>query len=345
MRTMLRPAAVDVAEPDVVRVRPPAYAGHQYRSVVVFVAAVALLVPRLMTSRAAEFSANLWLVYAIAGIGFYWMVGLAGRAAFCQTFMMAFGGYTSAWVTRTWGEAWFLVGLLAAMAVTWALAVVVGVLVRKAQFFFFAIATMAVTQVGLEVFRKADSFTGPNGTQSGISAPHLFGKELLANDEIFWVFLAALALVLLAGAALERSPIRRDAVACRDNVLVARASGIAATKVQVLFFAAGSALGGLSGALIGHWNGVIGVDSFGFDLAVGIFLMLYLGGTGSMWGPVLGAAFYVEVPRLLSSFAKYQLIVYGLVLLVVVLGMPDGLIGGAQRVVAAARKRVTRARG
>lgn len=311
---------------------PPAWERHQYLAIAVFLVAVGLVIPQVMTSRAQQFNTNLWLAYAIAGIGFYWMVGLAGRFAFSQVFMMALGGYTSAWVTRSLGDEWFLLGVVVAMVATGLLAFLIAGAVRKAQFFYFAIASMAVTQIGVQVFQKAEAFTGPNGTQSGISPPVLFGRELIQDREIFWLFLAVIGLVLVAGAFLERSPMRRDAVATRDNILVAKVAGVPSTRIQMVLFAMGSALGALSGALIGHWNGVIATDTFGFDLAIGIFLMLYLGGVGSMWGPVLGAAVFVALPQLLSSIQSYYSIVYGLLLLVVILALPDGLVGGVNRV-------------
>jgi branched-chain amino acid transport system permease protein len=311
---------------------PPAWERHQYVAIAVFLVAVGLILPQVMTSRAQQFNTNLWLAYAIAGIGFYWMVGLAGRFAFCQVFMMALGGYTSAWITRSLGDEWFLLAVVGAMALTGLLAFLIAGAVRKAQFFYFAIASMAVTQIGVQVFQKAEAFTGPNGTQSGISAPVVFGREIIQDSEIFWLFLVTIGLVLVAGAFIERSPMRRDAVATRDNILVAKVAGVPSTRIQMVLFAMGSALGALSGALIGHWNGVIATDTFGFDLAIGIFLMLYLGGVGSMWGPVLGAAVFVALPQLLSGIQTYYSIVYGLLLLVVILALPEGLVGGLNRV-------------
>ncbi len=324
--------------------RPPALARHQYLTVFAFITALWVLVPQVITSRQDQFNTNLWIAYSIAGIGFYWMIGLAGRAAFCQTFMMALGGYASAWVTRSWGDDAFLLGVVVAMAATAVVAGLIAVVVRKAQLFFFAIATMAVTQIGIEVFTQTESFTGPNGVTSGISPPRIFGTEYLRDTEIFPMFVVILTMVLVAGAALERSPLRREAIASRDNPLVARASGVSTVRVQVVMFAAGSSLGGLAGAMIGHWTGVISTNSFSFDLAIGIFLMVYLGGIGSMWGPVIGAAFYVALPNFLTSFEQYNTIIYGSLLLVVILAMPKGLVGVIEKAWSAGTSLVRRNR-
>jgi branched-chain amino acid transport system permease protein len=306
-------------------VRPPDYRRRHFLAILAFVVLVGLIAPQAATSRSGQFLVNLWLVYSIAALGFYLVFGLAGRFAFCQTFMMAFGGYTSAWITRGADGMPFWVGILAAMLVTALVSGVVGALVRKAQHFYFAIATFAVTQIGMIVFQRADGFTGPHGQAVGIKPPELFGVEFVRDNEVFWLFLGVLALCLVLTASIERSPMRREAIAARDNGLVASLSGVGVERVQLVLFMLGSALGGLSGALIGHWQGVIGTESFHIDLAIGIFLMLLLGGINSMWGPLIGAAVFVGLPRVLSGIEEYSSIVYGLMLLAVVLLLPNGI--------------------
>jgi branched-chain amino acid transport system permease protein len=326
-------------------VRPSTYGGHQFLVVAAFVVLVAFVGPHVASSRANQFLVNLWLVYAIAGIGFYWVFALAGRFAFCQTFMMALGGYTSAWVTRSGSGKPFLLGILSAIVVTSLMAFGVGVLVHRSQQLYFAIATLAVTSVGADVFSKWSGFAGRNGTTTAIIPPKLFGHTFLKDKQVFWLFLGCLALVLLLGALIERSPLRREAIAGRDNLLVARLAGVPAGRHQLGLFVLGSAMGGFSGALIGHWTGVVSSNSFGIDLAIGIFLMLFLGGVGSMWGPVLGGAFYVAIPQLLSSIQRYNTIVYGGLLLVVVFALPDGIVGLGQRLVGLGRTQLQRRRG
>jgi branched-chain amino acid transport system permease protein len=326
------------------RVRPPGYARHHLPAVVVFTIAIAVIGPAIATTRSAQFLVNLWLVYSIAALGFYLVFGLAGRFAFCQTFMMALGGYVSAWVTRELGGASFVLGLAAAVAASALVAGVVGVVVRRAQQFYFAIATFAVTEVGTIVFERATGFTGPSGQTVGISPAEIFGLNIASDAEVFWLFLAVLVACLVLTACVERSPMQREAIAARDNPAVAELAGVRVRRVQLTLFMLGSALGGLSGALIGHWQGVIGSDSFGIDLAIGIFLMLLLGGIDSMWGPLIGAAVFVALPRLLSGIEQYSSIVYGVLLLVVVLAVPGGVASAVRRLAGALTTRLHRAR-
>jgi branched-chain amino acid transport system permease protein len=313
---------------------PPVYREHRYLTWVVLFAVIAVAAPNLATGQADQLSLNVWLAYGIAGVGFYWVFGLAGRFAFCQTFMMAMGGYMSAWITLKLGPNWFLVGVLGAMAVTGAIAAVIGLILSRAQDFYFAIVTLAVSEVGTVILAHTTSFSGADGSTVGIAAPEIFGYAFNSYLQMFWLSLAVLAVVVLFSIFLERSPVRRHAIAGRENATVARSGGVPVVKVQVMLFAFGSMLGGVSGALLGSINSTVDVNSFGTSLAIGIFLMLFIGGIGSVWGPIVGAAFYVAIPQVLSSLAQYQKIVYGALLLAVIIAFPEGLVGALRNLAA-----------
>lgn len=319
---------------------PSYYRHHQYLSVLLFVIVVAFVGWHENDSALHTELIVVWLAYSISVIGFYWIFGVAGRFAFCQTLMMALGAYLSAYLSRHGAPFWW--SLLGAVLGVGVIAAIIGVLLRKTQLFYFAIATLALTEVGLVVFTQWTSFTGPSGTVVGVSPLTFFGTAVYSNRGTVWFFLGALAIVLFLNAWIERSPLRREAVAGRELDTVSRAAGINVTAVQVTMFAIGSAAGGLSGALLAHWNGFVGTDSFGIDLAIGIFLMLILGGSGSIWGPILGAGVYVWLPYLLSDYEEYQQVIYGLILLVAIILMPEGIIGlGHQLLNKLTRRRAT----
>lgn len=297
--------------------------GH-FRPVVAFVAVLSMA-PLLGMSAGTMNLLDLWLVYSVAAIGFFWILGLAGRYAFCQTFMMALGGYTCAWVDSAGGP--FLVGLAAAVGVCGLAAALIGLLMWRVENFYFAIGTLAVSEIGTVLFGRTSRFTGTNGNVHGIGYPEIFGHVLANDQQIYYLLLGAVACLLVLSAFLIASPVGRDLAASRQHPTVARSCGIPVRRLQLTMFAVGSAVGGLSGALITYWVGFIGVDSFGLDLGVGLFLMVILGGVGSPWGALLGAAFYVFAPELLTGASTYMPIIYGLTLLVVIMAFPSGLTG------------------
>ena len=306
-------------------IRPTIYGGHQYRSVIAVVIVIAVLVPTLFNGLTNQYQADLWLVYSVSAVGFYLVFGMAGRFAFCQPFSMALGVYVAAWMSRETSNAW--IGLVVAVAITAVLMTAVGWAISRAQEFYFAVATLALSEVGLTVFTQWQSFTGPSGDVTGVPPISLFGYSMKSDARVFWVFLAIFAIILVLAVFIERSPLRRDVIAARDNPMVARTVGIPVARLQVLMFVVGSCFGALSGWMYAHWATVLEPSSFGTNLAVGLFLMVVLGGMNTHWGAVIGALFYVEVPQLLSSLAAYQAIVYGSVLIVVIIAFPQGLAG------------------
>lgn len=268
---------------------------------------------------------DLWLAYSIAALGFYWIFALGGRFAFCQTFMMALGGYTTAWLDRH--DVPFALAVLGAIALTAAAAAVIGMLLWRAEHLYFALGTLAVTEIGLVLFGRTNAFTGTNGNVTGVGYPELSGTQLRTDADVFWLLAGVLAVLLLLAVFLDRSPVKRDLAAARELPMVARSAGVAVGRLRLGMFVLGSATGGLSGALITHWQGFIGVDSFGLQLGIGLFLMVILGGVTSHWGVLAGAGFFVAIPELLTGMSQYMPIVYGALLLVTILAFPGGLAG------------------
>ncbi len=312
--------------------RPVSYRRHQFPQILVFLGLVALLTKTLNPDLSTMHNINLWLVYSVTAVGFYWIFGIAGRFAFSHTFMMALGAYMSGFVISKGYSPWL--GILAAIGLVGVVSAAVAAAVHRANEFYFAIATIAVTQVGSIVFTRFEAFTGPNGVRVGVQPISIFGKTLLLDGDVFWLLLAALGLILLLAVLIDRSPLKRRLIAARDNPMVARTAGINVFWLQLMMFVLGSCVAAVSGALIGSWSGVVSQDSFGLDLSVGIFLMVVLGGLGSHWGAVVGAAFYVGLPQVLSGISKYQPIIYGAVLLLTIILVPDGITGALQRLTA-----------
>ncbi len=304
--------------------RPPVYRFHQYRTVILFTAAVAVIVPTMVHSRLEQSLVNFWLEYSIMTVGFYLVFGMAGQFAFSQAFMVGLGAYTSGYIGATQP---FWVAFIVAVVFSSAVAAVFGLLVRKSSHFYFAVATLGLSEIGILVFNQAKHFSGVGGQRLNISSPSLFGYSFDTEMKFFFLALAVLFIALLLVSAIERSPVRREAIAVRDKERVSGTLGIPLLKYKIAMYAIGSGIAAAAGSLYAHWQGVISPDVFDVDLGIAIFLMLILGGADSKWGALLGAAFYTWVPDYLHSVAEYKEIVYGGLLVIVVIALPEGLIG------------------
>lgn len=328
----LRARVIDVAS-----VKPPSLRRRSYLGVGVFVVLVGLLAPVLFTSRFHQSLVNLWLIYAIIALGYYLIFGLAGRFSFAHAYMVGLGAYVSAWATQSRP---FLVGLLLAIAIVAVASLVVGLILRRAHHFYFAIGTFAAAEIGMEIIEKWEGFSGPQGSRIGMDPPELLGWEASTRGQLFWVLLGALALLLLLVVMIERSPLRRNVIASRDLEVVAQVAGVPVARTQLLFFVVGSVIGGIGGVLFAHTESFISPELFGLDLAISILLMVILGGMGTKWGPIAGALFVVLAPEYLTVINEYQSLVYGALLIVVIIVFPAGLAGVGSDVVEWLRSRL-----
>jgi ABC-type branched-subunit amino acid transport system ATPase component/ABC-type branched-subunit amino acid transport system permease subunit len=293
---------------------------------------------------------NMWLFYAVVVTGFYFVFGISGQFAFSQAAFAAVGGYSSAWATReaAFGVDTFWIGLIFGGVVTAVLALGFALLMRKASHFYFAIATLGLSAIVLEVLRRWTDFTGAVGdATTGIRDISIFGTALDTSYRVFWVMLVAFALVVLIGIFLGRSPVQREAMADRDQEVVAATLGLPVLRLRVTMFVLGSTIAGLAGSVFVHWKGFASPDDFGIDLGLGIFVMLIVGGIDSLWGPVLGAAFYTFLPRVLQSsdvevfgrdLRSYREVFFGSLLVITMVAFPEGLVGVGRRVRLLARR-------
>jgi ABC-type branched-subunit amino acid transport system ATPase component/ABC-type branched-subunit amino acid transport system permease subunit len=326
-----------------VTARPPAMRRAPYLYFGLFLLGVVVYRQFVVSGQADQDLFNTWLFYAVVVTGFYFVFGISGQFAFSQAVFAAVGGYSSAWATREgpFGVDTFWVGLLFGGAVAAALALAFGLLMRKASHFYFAIATLGLSAIVLEVLHKWTDFTGAIGdATTGIRPISVFGAEVNTSYRVFWVLIVALALVLLAGIFLGRSPVQREAMADRDQHVVAATLGLPVLRLRLTMFVLGSTIAGLAGSIFVHWKGFASPDDFGIDLGLGIFVMLIVGGIDSLWGPVLGAGFYAFLPRWLQSFdvelfgrdlRSYREVFFGALLVITMVAFPEGLVGVGRR--------------
>jgi ABC-type branched-subunit amino acid transport system ATPase component/ABC-type branched-subunit amino acid transport system permease subunit len=333
--------------------------GYPYAWLVIFVVFMIglRLIPSWSNDQAVSF--NQWIYLSIIVVGFYFIFGVSGQFAFSQAAFAMVGGYTSAWATRE-GVDWILavvLGIVAAGLIAFGFAFIA----RKANLFFLAIATLALSELLSQIIKQWREFTGQIGGEVALTESQridIFGWKVtsLGSDaatnerNLFWVYIASLAAVLLIGIWLARSPAKREAIAMRDQPTVAATLGTPTLRVRIVMFVLGSAIAAFAGSLFVHGRGFAQPDEFGVELGLGVFVMLIVGGLDSLWGPVLGAAFYVWVPYVLKELdisvfgnpiREYNQIIYGAVLLLVMIYAPEGLIGIFHRIKAVLSNRAS----
>ena len=273
-------------------------------------------------------------IYSIIGLGLMLLVGFTGQISLGHAAFLAIGAYTEG-LMQAHGVP-FLVSLPCAALFAAAAGWVVGLPALRLKGIYLAIATLAFNVIVEEVTARWESLTGGN---SGLHLKpvELFGARLDSDASFYYLCLALAVVSVLAMLNLLRSPTGRAFVAIRDSEISAACMGVNLATYKTLSFALSAALAGVGGALYAHKVAFISPEQFTLLQSIELVTIVILGGVGFVHGAVLGAAFLIVLPQLISLAKDYlpeniagsglQAVVFGLVLIVFIIFEPLGLYG------------------
>ena len=256
---------------------------------------------------------NQVLVYSLLGYSQY-IVLRAGVFSVATVGIAAIGAYASGIATVKLG-----MPPLVAVALSMVLCLVVGLLIAiplsRLRGVYQAIATMAMVQVVASLIMYAESLTGGvlglSNIQKGFDTPGF----LLAVGVVIWLLHC-----------LNRSGTGRAFDAIRNEETVAVSLGISVTRYQAIAFGLSGLVAGLAGSLIAFYGRSLFPSQFGFHLLTEALAFVVLGGTGSVFGPLVGAIILIVVPDFARSLADNTLLFYGAVLILSITYLPHGVM-------------------
>jgi branched-chain amino acid transport system permease protein len=273
-------------------------------------------------------------IYSIVGLGLMLLVGFTGQISLGHAAFLAIGAYTEA-LLQARGVP-FLVSLPCAALLSAAMGWVVGLPALRLKGIYLAIATLAFNVIIEEVITRWESLTGGN-TGLHLNPIEVLGMKLDGDTSFYYLCLALTILSILALMNLLRSPTGRAFVAIRDSEISASCMGVNLATYKTMSFALSAALTGVAGALYAHKVTFISPEQFTLVASIELVTIVILGGVGFLHGAVLGAAFLIVLPQLISVAKDYlpsnvagsglQAVVFGLVLIVFIIFEPLGLYG------------------
>lgn len=278
------------------------------------------------------------LVFALYALSLDVLVGRAGMPSLGHAAFFGGGAYAAAIAGARLGTTELAVTLGAAVAVAALLAAVIGFLSVRAQGIFFLMLTLAFAQMVFAVAFQWFDVTGGSNGFSGVRRPTFLGLDLGSPDAVFRLAVVAFGLVLAFLGRLHRSQYGRALVGVRENERRMRALGYDTFRLRLSAFVLAGALAGVAGAL-STWSFLI-VSPFdvGLGRSVEAFVMVLIGGAGTLLGPVIGAGVVVYIDRVLSSSIPFSQTVLGLAFVVFVLAARQGIVGLAQTAMARVRR-------
>lgn len=292
----------------------------------VIVAIVPLVAPSGFYLRVA---ALVW-TFSLAAMGLTILMGYAGQVSLGHAGFLGIGAYSVALGPEYLGLH-PLVSLVLGAALAGLIAWLVGKPILKLKGYYLAIATLGFGMiVSLVITGESDFTGGPDGMK--VARATLFGLKLSGASTWYWVT----AGVMLVGAAIAlnigASPTGRALRALHDSEVAASATGIDVASKKLNAFVLAAIYGAVAGGLIGLMNGLVTPDVAGFMNSIELVAMVIIGGLGSVFGAVVGAAFLVVLPQALTALHDYEQMVLGLLIMVFMIFLPAGIVPALRKV-------------
>ena len=252
----------------------------------------------------------------------YRLLCLTGLYSFCHITFFAIGGYTSALLSsKLEYPVWICFIAAGVVAALFSMALIIPAARVRGVYFF--LVTFGFLEVMNSVFLHWSSVTG--GDAGIIVFAPIIGTGTQTQD--YFVILAFTIITVLVMYRLERSRFGRELSPIGSAEGLASVSGINVLKDRVLAFAIGAAFAGFAGSLFAHDAAYISANNFSWWGSIYILVWLVIGGQRKMWGPILGAVVMTLVAEALRMSGIMQALFYAGVLLLVVMVMPQGIVG------------------
>jgi len=315
------------AAPDrlaVPRVAAPASGG--VRSVLAWLALVVALALVPLAGNYATGLAGEVLVFAIFAMSLDLLIGYTGLMSFGHAAFFGVAAYTVVILGVQLGlSGW--IGMAAGIVVSALVAAVIGFFSIRVSGIPFLMLTMAFAQLLMSISIKWRSVTGGTDGLSGFRRPSLFGLSLDDRATQFYVVAAGFVLVLWFLRRLIGSPLGSIFVGIRENEQRMRAAGYPVQRFKLLAFTIAGTLAGVGGALYALQNAFVSSDILHWSLSGDAIIMVILGGSGTIVGPAIGAGVFLLLKNVLSSHTDYWLLWVGIIFILCVMFLPQGIWG------------------
>lgn len=282
--------------------------------------------------------ATLICINAVLAMTLNFIMGYAGIFSVAHAIFFGIGAYTAAYFAIHSSASLFL-AMPVAMAVAAVLSLILALPALRVRGEYFVAASLGLQVLGVTVFSEWKSVTGGIGGVIGIPPVELFGYAVA--DPLQFLLLTVVCLLLVHGviSILVRTSFGRNLKAIRDSELAAQAFGKNVAVIKTLSVMLSSSLAAVAGALYAFYLGFINVESFTLDTSVLLMAMVIIGGTGTLLGPIIGAALLMLLPSLFSymwflpqaEVGSIQQIAYGIAMVLLMIYRPGGIVGSGAR--------------
>ncbi|MDR6870409.1 branched-chain amino acid transport system permease protein [Bosea sp. BE125] len=264
------------------------------------------------------------LIYAVFVTGLNLFMGFAAQVSFGQNAFAAIGGYVSAVLTASHG--WSpLPAMALGMTAAVLAAAIIGFPTLRLKGHYLAMGTLAIGLIAYEITVEWQSVTQGYMGISGIPPLSLAGYEVSSDRGQLVMLALVVAGGAFAAARIRRSRFGRALSAVAGSEEAAQALGIDVARYKLMAFLLSAGFAALAGSLFVHVVGFVSPEVFGLHMVIVTFTMLYVGGIGTVAGPLIGALIVSLLPETFRAFKDYQDLAYGAALILLLIYAPRGL--------------------
>ena len=300
---------------------------HRTGLTVIGLSFVLLIYPQLEDNPYTIGLTNLIAINAIVVLGLNLFIGYAGQISLGHAAFFGLGAYGSAIATVTFNIPPWPAMILVAGGVA-LVALLLGIPILRLSGHYLAMATLGLNFVVHTILLQWDEVTGGPSGFSGI--PYLSFGNFEFDDEIrlHYLLWGITLLSLLLCLNLVRSSVGRGLSALAGDEVAAAALGVNTRNAKIKIFVLSAVLASIAGSLFAHTYSFVSPDSFGIFTSADMVIMVVIGGMGSIWGSLFGAALMTMMPEWMDMFETYKDLVHGGILVLVLMFLPQGLITG-----------------
>jgi len=266
------------------------------------------------------------LCFALLACSFNLLIGYGGLLSFGHAMFLGTAGYVSAHALKVWGltpELAILVGTAAAAG----LGVITGLIAIRRQGIYFAMITLALSQLLYFIYLQTSFTHGEDGIQ-GIPQGRLFGLLNLSNPTVlYYVILAGFLIGFLLIFRTINSPFGEVLKAIRENEQRAISLGYKTDQYKLLAFILSGTLAGFAGALKVFVAQNASLTDVHWSMSGEIVLITLVGGLGTIFGPVVGAFVITAMQQYLAGYGQWVTVIQGVIFVACVLAFRRGIIG------------------
>lgn len=266
-------------------------------------------------------------INTLLALGLNMLMGYAGQISLGHAAFYGLGAYTTGVLTVHfhWSP-WLALG--AAVVLTMAVAFLIAIPLLRLSGFYLGMGTLGFGMIAFVLFRQWSGLTGGASGLVGIPSLAIGPLSFVSSRNYFLLVWAAAILGIFVCQRVIDSRVGLAMRALHDSERAASSMGIDISRLKVRIFVLSALLAAVAGFFYAHLVSFISPGSFDFLASVRMVTMVVIGGMASVWGALLGAAVLTILPETLSVFTEYEMIVYGLVLIIIMIVLPQGLFKG-----------------